>query len=232
MQCVGGPDGSHFFLRSHQQGLPGSETHPVEEWDLPLIFFFGPVQQYQTILLFLCSTMKLCLLWTALLVMRFAAAQDFPDRFLGHWKGELEWYKTGETAPQQSKMQLIIQPADTAGHYSWQIIYGNDGEDNRPYSLKAVDQTKGHWVIDEKDGIVLDQYWTGNRLQGAFTVQGSTIINSYGIEGDSLMVEFFSLGATPVRKTGSAANETLSVASYPVKSFQKAVLKRVGKGKD
>ena len=176
--------------------------------------------------------MKFCLLWAALLTMRFAAAQDFPDAFLGHWQGELEWYKTGSKEPRKIKMQLIIQPTDSAGQYTWQLMYGNKGEDNRPYILKALDQAAGHWIIDERDGIVLDQYWTGNRLNGAFAVQGSTIVNSYWIEGDSLMVEFFSILPTPVSKTGSSVNGKFSVESYAVKSFQKAVLRRFDKRKD
>ena len=161
--------------------------------------------------------------------MGSVSAQNFPAAFLGHWQGELEWYKTGVKEPHKINMQLVIRPADTAGQYTWQIVYGTRSEDNRPYILKPVDTTKGHWVIDEKDGIVLDQYWTGGRLNGAFTVQGSTIINSYWIEGDTLMVEFFSISSKPVSKTGGSNEKTPPVESYGVKSFQKAVLRRIDK---
>jgi hypothetical protein len=170
--------------------------------------------------------MRFCFLLATLFIAGIVSAQDFPSEFLGHWKGELEWHRTGIKEPKKIKMQLIIRPSDTAGQYTWQMIYGNDNEDDRPYILKPVDTARGHWAIDEKDGIVLDQYWTGNRLNGAFTVQGSTIINSYGIQGDSLMVEFFSISASPVSKTGGSNKETPSVESYSVKSFQKAVLRK------
>ena len=79
-----------------------------------------------------------------------ATAQDFPKKFVGHWKGDLYWYKTGEKTPQKVKMQLIILPADSAGHFTWQIIYGENNADNRPYILKPVDTAKGHWMVDEK----------------------------------------------------------------------------------
>ena len=160
-------------------------------------------------------------------MMGIASAQDFPVQFLGHWQSELEWYKTGVKEPRKIQMQLIVRPSDSTNQYTWQIVYGNKGEDYRPYILKPVDTANGHWVIDERDGIVLDQYWTGSRLNGAFTVQGSTIINSYWIEEDRLMIEFFSISTKPVNKTGDSGKETPSVESYHVKSFQKAILRLV-----
>jgi hypothetical protein len=175
--------------------------------------------------------MRIYFLLVTIWMADFAQAQDFPQKFLGSWEGKLQWYQTGKKAPQEIKMQLNIQPADTAGHYYWQFVYGNN-EDDRPYILKAVDTAMGHWVIDERNGIELDQYWVGNRLNGAFTVQNSTIVNSYWLKGDKLIVEFFSIGTKPVNKTGGASKEVPSVESYPVKSFQKAILERVDKLKD
>src|SRR5687767_486420 len=81
-------------------------------------------------------------------------AQTFPAGFIGQWKGEIEWYQQGSKTPKTFAMQLRILPTDTAGQYTWQIIYGTEGKDNRPYVLKPVDTTKGHWVVDEKNGIV------------------------------------------------------------------------------
>ena len=173
--------------------------------------------------------MRVYFLAGALIMAGLATAQDFPEKFLGRWEGEMQWYQTGKKQPQGIKMQLIVQPGDTAGQYTWQIIYGTKSEDTRPYILKPVDTAKGHWVIDEKNGIILDQYWTGNRFSGAFTVQSSTIISSYWIEGDDLMVEFFSFNAKPVNKTGGDNEEIPFVESYSIKSFQKAVLRRINK---
>lgn len=152
---------------------------------------------------------------------------NFPQSWAGNWKGELEWYKTGKTDPQKVNMELRIQPGDSTGNYTWQIIYGSAAEDNRPYLLKAKDAAKGHWVIDELNGIVLDQFLVGNKFCGAFTVMGNTIINNYWMEGDKLMVEFFNFPAKPITTTGSGTEESPSVDSYKVSSYQKAVLQRV-----
>lgn len=153
-------------------------------------------------------------------------AQQFPGSFLGHWQGELSWYKQGSQEPKKVKMQLVIRPADTIGQYTWQLIYGENNKDNRPYLLKPVDTIKGHWMVDERDGILLDHYWIANRLIASFTVEKTTIVNSFRLEGDSLIAEFYSIGAAPVRTSGGKDKDTPIVNSYPVGGYQYAVLRK------
>ena len=153
------------------------------------------------------------------------AQTDFPESFIGHWQGDLLWYKTGKSEPRKVKMQLIILPTDTANVYTWQIIYGEKGEDNRPYLLKPVDTSKGHWQVDERNGIVLDQYLVGKRFTSAFTVQTTTIVDSYWRDGENLVAEFYSLTAKPVATTGNGTEESPKVDSYAAKGYQRALLK-------
>jgi len=168
--------------------------------------------------------MRICF-FCLLFLMKQAVAQDFPASFIGHWQGELEWFQSGKKDPMKVKMQLVIHPADTAGQYTWQIIYGTDSGDNRPYLLKPVDSAKGHWVIDERIGIVLDQYWVGNRLTSGFTVGKTTIINSYYLENGNLIAEFYSLSSEPVRTSGGT-EDVPTVTSFATKGYQKAVLRK------
>ncbi len=157
-----------------------------------------------------------------------AASQNaaFPNGWLGNWKGELHWYRAGKTEPQKVNMELRIQPGDSSGHYTWGIIYGSATEDNRPYILKPKDTAAGHWIIDERNGIVLDQFLVGNVFSGAFTVQNNTIVNSYRLENDRLTIEFYSLGAKPFAVTGNGTEESPRVDTYRVGSYQKAVLSK------
>ena len=168
--------------------------------------------------------MRIILVLLLIVSSKLVFAQSFPKDFLGHWQGELEWFQTGKT--QKIKMQLIIDTTNTPGQYSWQIIYGEKVEDNRPYILRPVDTALGHWVIDERDGILLDQYWIGKRFTGAFTVQNSTIVDSYWIEGKNLNVEFYSISSTPVQTTGGTSEDVPAVDSYMVKSYQRGMLRR------
>ena len=156
------------------------------------------------------------------------AQQDaFPKSWVGNWKGELNWYKTGQAQPQKVNMELRIHPIANSQQFSWQIIYGKETEDNRAYTLIAKDTAQHHWVIDENNGIVLDQYWVANKFCGAFTVQNNTIVNSYWMEGQNLIVEFYSIGAKPIVTTGNGTDESPKVDSYKMSSYQKAILQLV-----
>ncbi len=151
---------------------------------------------------------------------------SFPQSFIGHWKGKLQWMVAGKPA-RQFTMQLLVQPADSAGQFTWQIIYGDSAKDNRSYILKAIDSVLGHWVIDERNGILLDGYVHGNSFHGAFTVQGNTIVDNYRVEKDQLHVEFYSIKLDDKKKSGKGTAETPFVDSYKISSYQMGTLFRV-----
>lgn len=150
----------------------------------------------------------------------------FPQNWIGNWKGELKWFKTGVKEPQTVVMELRIQPADSLNKYTWHLIYGSPTEDSRPYTLIAKDTAKGHWIIDENNGIVIDQFWVANKFCGAFTVMNSTIFNNYWFDNDRLIVEFLTIGAKATATTGKGNDEVPFVHSYRVSGYQKAVLTR------
>ena len=150
----------------------------------------------------------------------------FPANFIGNWKGSLQWMVAGKPT-QTFTMQLRIQKTDTANQYSWQIIYGDDNKDNRPYILKAIDTAKGHWVVDENNGIILDSYIHGNCLHGAFTVQGNTIVDNYCVAGNVMQVEFFSIKLADKKQSGKGTDETPFVDSYKVGSYQTGILSKI-----
>jgi hypothetical protein len=150
----------------------------------------------------------------------------FPTSFIGNWKGNMQWMIAGK--PKQTfTMQLRVQPTDTANQYTWQIIYGADSKDNRPYILKPIDTAKGHWIVDEGDGILLDSYLHGNSLHGAFTVQGSTIVDNYTVENSLMKVEFFTIKLDEKQQSGKGTTETPFVQSYKIASYQTGVLKKI-----
>jgi hypothetical protein len=150
----------------------------------------------------------------------------FPGAFTGNWKGTLQWMVNGKPT-QTFTMQLRILPTDSAHQYTWQIIYGDDAKDNRPYILKPMDTAKGHWIIDENDGIILDSYVHGNSIHGAFTVQGNTIVDNYKVEDDRMYVEFFSIKLGDKKQSGKGTAATPFVDSYTISSYQTGVLLRI-----
>jgi hypothetical protein len=152
---------------------------------------------------------------------------QFPQCFIGHWKGQLQWMMPRRN-PQLFTMQLIIQPTANAGEYTWQIIYGDSATtDNRPYLLKPIDSAAGHWVVDEQNGIVLDSYVFGQTMLGAFTVQANTITDKYRVQGDSMLVEFTSIRLQQKNSTGKGTDASPTVDSYRIASFQSGVLQKL-----
>lgn len=152
-----------------------------------------------------------------------AQSGRFPNAWVGHWAGTLSWYAKGASTPRLVPMTLSIDRADSAG-FNWALKYGE--ADQRAYLLLPVDSTIGHWMIDERNGIRLDQFWMAGRLTGAFTVMNSTIINSYYLCGDSLIVEFNSISAKALQQSGLGTDESPSVQSYGILGYQRAVLYR------
>jgi hypothetical protein len=147
----------------------------------------------------------------------------FPRSFLGNWKGKMQWIRPGKPT-QEFSMQLKIQPTDTAGQFSWLIIYGDDGKDIRPYVLKPVDTAAGHWVIDERDGIILDNYVHGDAIHGAFTLLESTLVDNYFLENGKLHVEFFTFNLGEKTRSGKGTSETPFVDNYRISAYQSGVM--------
>jgi len=151
---------------------------------------------------------------------------NFPQSFIGKWKGKLQWMVAGKPT-QTFTMQLNVLPTDTTNQYTWQIIYGDAGKDNRPYILKPIDTAKGHWIVDERDGIMLDSYVHGNSIKGAFTVQGNTIVDNYTVVGNKMNVEFFSIKLTDKKQSGKGTEDVPFVDSYKMGSYQVGVLTKL-----
>lgn len=150
----------------------------------------------------------------------------FPASFTGHWKGKLHWVRAGK-ATQEFSMQLKITATDSADMFTWTIIYGDSSKDERPYILKPVDKTKNHWIIDEQNGIVLDNYVAANCLQGIFTVAGNTILDNYCIENGKMNVQFFAVKMADKTTTGKGTEASPTVDSYRMTGYQYGLLEKV-----
>ena len=160
-----------------------------------------------------------------MVVCSFAQPSSFPASFVGNWKGTLTWNRPGKQ-PQEFTMRLNIQPVDS-GRYTWQIVYGDNQQDNRPYLLQPVDTAKGHWQVDERNSIVLDSYVIDNVFSSVFSVSGSTIVSKYELTDKGLLVSFTTFATKPVTITGGTSAEVPAVDSYKVLGLQQGLLKRV-----
>ncbi len=169
------------------------------------------------------------LFFTVVLYTSVSAQNNFPDSYIGYWKGDLNIYK-GDSVVSTIQFGLDVFPADS-GRYDWVITYYPKSDtaaiDRRHYTLVPIDTAKGHWTIDENNGIVIDMYATGNKVTSLFSVMGSMIQISYWIEGDELVMELFAYPAKEDKISGKGTEEIPEVKVWKFNGYQLGRMKRL-----
>ncbi|MBQ4834783.1 hypothetical protein [Pseudoalteromonas luteoviolacea] len=149
-------------------------------------------------------------------------AQAAPTQWQGFFKGQCELVAPGKGSLYEFPMSLEVgSPVDNRA--DWIVTYG-DGANARPrnYTLVTLDEAKGHFAVDENNGIVIDQYLFENKFVSLFEI-GSTKLNAeYELHSDgSLDVEIISYTFDTIRE---AQVGPYLVANYGGKRIQKCKL--------
>jgi hypothetical protein len=163
-------------------------------------------------------------------VVVMPSSNKFPDSWFGTWAGELKVYNAkglAQTVPMECKMGKT----DTAGVYEWSIIYGTDREKGlRPYILRTIDASKGHYLCDELNTIKMESYLLGNKLFCNYSVMGNWMTSIYEKTDDGKMIFEIIFGKEKaVSESGGeiVKGDTVPVVkAFPVIINQKAVLTR------
>lgn len=157
-----------------------------------------------------------------------AQSQEPLKQWLGIWKGMLEIH-TSEGKKQTIPMELHILATDTAGRYSWKIIYDKSP---RNYTLIAKDVSKGLYVIDENNGIILENRLFSNTFFSCFEVMDNLLSCTYRLEKNRLVFEIFSINKKKSQKTGNLPEKEIpEVIDYPSQVMQRAILHKASKQK-
>ena len=154
----------------------------------------------------------------------------FPEDWEGHWLGNLEIYNT-KGKQQTVAMELEILKIDTSKtRYTCALIYGEDKiKGRRPYEMIISDAANGHFINDEKNTILMDEYLIGDVLYCSFAVEGNYLTSRFEKIGDAIQYEITVADVKPINVTGNqvVAGDTIpAVSSYKMKSVQKAFLKK------
>ena len=127
------------------------------------------------------------------------ASEVFPDDWLGYWEGEVEIHDVNGLK-QKIPIALDHQKTETLGTYIWAIIYGEDTvAGRRQYYLKDIPEESGHYVVDEKNTILLDHYYINGHLYSQFEVMGTHITSIMYKEGDEMHFDIISSQFEPIR---------------------------------
>lgn len=150
-------------------------------------------------------------------------------RWHGHWKGTLELPQPGPDGRSSVAMELVVTPlADSTG-LAWTMVYGEgESRQERRYALLPGDGPN-RYVLDERNGILIDTVLQQGALVSAFTVQGMLLVSREELVGDALhfRIDTFSM-ATPRASGAGEGERRAEVASYRPVSSQRAVLRRDG----
>lgn len=139
-----------------------------------------------------------------------AVAPSFPDSWSGRWRGTL----TVSNGPEVG-VELEITPRPD-GRTGWSLRY--QGQPERAYELVPVDPARGHYLVDEKNGILLDSYYEDGVLLSQFEVGQNRVTARYQRQGDRLLLEMNMFGKEPVRASA------MGVRAFGLGSLQRAIL--------
>lgn len=140
----------------------------------------------------------------------------------GQWRGTLTIAGAAQTIP----MGLDIEPIEGRDALAWRIIYGEGSSRQvRDYELLPGD-APGRFVIDEKNGILLDARLEGGVLVSAFEVQGNTLVARYELRGEELRYEILTWANAAQRESVAGEGpEAIRVRAFPVGGYQRAALR-------
>ncbi|WP_298900715.1 hypothetical protein [uncultured Psychroserpens sp.] len=151
-------------------------------------------------------------------------AQDkvFPDDYLGVYKGDL--VITSSKGKQSLPMEFHLKATDSTDLYSYKfIVLVNNKPSEKNYTLKVKDKSKGEFLIDENNGIVLNANYIDNTLYSVFDVESSLITTTETFYENKM--EFKIVYSDMTDKTSSDnGGDAVNVTNYPVTVIQKAIL--------
>ncbi|KZN31622.1 hypothetical protein N474_22120 [Pseudoalteromonas luteoviolacea CPMOR-2] len=151
-----------------------------------------------------------------------AGAQAAPQQWQGFFKGQCELVAPGHGSLYKFPMSLEVG-APVENKADWIITYG-EGATAQPrnYTLVTLDEKKGHFAVDENNGIVIDQYLFENKFVSLFEIGSSKLNASYELHSDgSLDVEIITYTFDTIRE---AQVGPYLVANYGGKRIQKCTL--------
>jgi hypothetical protein len=153
---------------------------------------------------------------------------SFPEDWIGTWKGDLQIYKDGHKV-QEIPMQIINKRTNSSDTLLWSIIYGEDSiKGLREYYLIIDSIEDNHFVIDERNSILIDGYCFDNAYFSTFNVMGNQITSIYRLLNSNELL--FGIIFNKTEAISTTGNKVINgdsipeVLSYEISTYQKAVL--------
>jgi len=160
------------------------------------------------------------------------ADESFPGDWPGTYKGKMYIFKQGKgiTDSVDVKFELL---ADSTNRWVYRMTYNSPKyrEIIKDYLLVKPDSLKaGTYLLDEKDGIIIQQTLLGNTFYSSFTVAGNYMNSIMRKTGNVIDFEVISSIKKESLSTKNKAKEgqiVFEVKSFPPFATQRVSLMRV-----
>ena len=149
------------------------------------------------------------------------AHPGLPADWHGRWTGTLKIASLAGDA-KVTPMEMVIEPRKDSKNYRWRIVYGKGPA--REYEL-VPQETAGHFVIDEKNGLLIDAWLVGSTVYSQFQVGDSLIPVRYERAGDSLRFSL-TVSSTKDPRTTKLENGKFEAKAFKLESVHVAELKK------
>jgi len=148
---------------------------------------------------------------------------QFPNDYFGIYKGDLNIHSV--KGIKKIGMEFHINKTDQNDQYQYMLVYIFDEKrQERKYTLLTKDATKGQYLVDENNGILLDAQLFNNSLYFMFEVEGTIITTTLRFYKNDMNFEITATNKNKKVITGQENTDVTEVISYPITTVQKAQL--------
>jgi hypothetical protein len=143
---------------------------------------------------------------------------EFPKSYLGKWKGSLEIMDEKGQLINEVEIHFNLVPLDEY-KWTWLMEYPkHEPKIEKNYLLIQDNDFSRNFYIDENNGIIINQFWTGNRLLGSYHLDGKIYDTTLSLRGETLYFEII------IMKLPEQSSE---VKNLEIIQVQIAILKRM-----
>jgi hypothetical protein len=154
-----------------------------------------------------------------------ASALGLPAQWEGIWKGTTVNI-TADGARKEIPMELHVVSLSESGNKSWKIFYTEkSGKTVRPYEIMPIPGERGRFVVDEKNGLFIENQLVGSVLYSQFMVSTNLVTTRFELKNDEIHVEMIMFDLRSPRRTKLTGGD-IEVDSYKFRSTQAGILKR------
>lgn len=174
------------------------------------------------------QAMKVYFLFFIICISNISIAQEqndkiFPDYYFGKYNGDL--IIASDNGQQKVPMEFHLLESEYEGKNDYTIIFGEgENKQTRSYTLLEKNASKGNYILDENNGILLETKVITDKMFSIFEVEGTLITTYISFGDDQLIFEVVAAQIENKTVSGELSEDIPEVFSYPVGVVQRAIL--------